>query len=234
MAAPNDLSFLNPMDQTDLSAAQDSPGPSRRTFLGGSSVALAGSGLASAGLTRKTVAVPGPRLAGLLDLKLTINGEERSVEVEPRTTLLSLLRHRVEPPLTGAKEVCDRGNCGACTVMIDDEPAYACMILAVDLAGRQVRTVEGLGDPGNMHPVQEAFCKHDASMCGFCTPGFVVSTVACLEQEPQASPDRIRERLAGNLCRCGTYPHVFAAAETARDVMAAGSTDGAAAEGGKR
>lgn len=156
------------------------------------------------------------------------------MEVEPRTTLLSLLRHRIDPPLTGAKEVCDRGNCGACSVMIDDQPAYACLTLAVDLAGREVRTVEGLGTLEDLHPVQAAFCEHDASMCGFCTPGFVVSTVACLEQEPEADPSRIREQLSGNLCRCGTYPHVFAAAETAQAMMAGGAIDAAGSREDKR
>lgn len=222
------------MDEHTPQAELESPGTSRRTFLGGSTAALAGSGWAKAPRSKGSKGQDGPRLSGTLQLKLIINEEERSVEVEPRTTLLSLLRHRVDPPLTGAKEVCDRGNCGACTVLIDDQPAYACLTLAVDLAGRSVRTVEGIGSPDDLHPVQAAFCKHDASMCGFCTPGFVVSTVACLEQEPSATQEHIREQLSGNLCRCGTYPHVFAAAETARDVLASGSSDGALPEGGGR
>ncbi|MDE0904584.1 MAG: (2Fe-2S)-binding protein [Planctomycetota bacterium] len=217
----------------------ESSGHSRRTFLGGTSAAVAGSTLANSAVANtlgagKTRPEDGPRLTGLSKLTLTVNGTKQSVEVEPRTTLLSLLRHRMDPPLTGAKEVCDRGNCGACSVLIDDQPAYSCMTLAVDLAGRSVRTVEGLGTPDDLHPVQAAFCKHDASMCGFCTPGFVVSTVACLEQEPDADSARIRDRLSGNLCRCGTYPHVFAAAEGAQQVMNAGGLDSAGDQGGKR
>lgn len=224
------LSGQSPQDRT----SSESSGPSRRAFLGGSSAALASTTLANSAGVAGARPQDGPRLTGLSTLTLTINGEKRSVEVEPRTTLLSLLRHRLDPPLTGAKEVCDRGSCGACSVMIDDKPAYACMTLAVDLAGREVRTVEGLGTLDDLHPVQAAFCEHDASMCGFCTPGFVVATVACLEQEPEAAPGRIRELLSGNLCRCGTYPHVFAAAETAQGVMAGGAIDAAGGREDKR
>jgi len=144
---------------------------------------------------------------------LAINGEERRLALEPRTTLLSALRTRLDPPLTGAKEVCDRGACGACTVLLDGRPVYACMLLALDCVGAAITTVEGLGSPEALSPVQEAFCRRDALMCGFCTPGFVVSVTACLEREPRVDERTVRAACAGNLCRCGTYPHVFAAAE---------------------
>lgn len=195
------------------------PGPrrevlSRRSFLKGAG------GVAAGGVLTGTLAQAEPEpaggrprtLAGQLELELSINGQTRALQVEPRTTLLSALRTRLEPPLTGSKEVCDRGECGACTVIVDGRPAYACMLLAVDLMGRAVRTVEGLGTPQNMSPVQEAFCDRDALMCGFCTPGFVVATSACLERDPAAPLDEIKRQLAGNLCRCGTYPHIFQAA----------------------
>ena len=107
--------------------------------------------------------------------------------------------------------MCDRGNCGACTVLLDGRPAYSCLTLAVDCVGREVTTVEGLGSPEDLSPVQAAYCKHDAAMCGFCTPGFVVATTACLDKHPGADLERIRHELSG------TYPHVFSAAlEAAR------------------
>ena len=169
-------------------------------------------------------------LSGTAEITLSINGEQRTVSVEPRTTLLSALRHRLEPALTGAKEVCDNGNCGACTVLVDGRPRYACLQLAVTLVGHEITTVEGLGSPEAMSPVQEAFCEHDASMCGFCTPGFVVASTACLAKHPSADLETIKDELGGNLCRCGTYPHVFSAVEAARD--AAGETSGSG-EGGR-
>lgn len=187
-------------------------GVSRRRFLKGSGTALA-AGVASGEAGAQPNPSDAPRLSGELEVTFELNGEARTARVEPRTTLLSLLRHHIEPPLTGTKEVCDRGNCGACTVQIDGAPAYSCLTLAVDLAGRAVRTIEGVGSPETLHPVQRAFCEQDAAMCGFCTPGFVVATVAALEQEPAASLERVKERLSGNLCRCGTYPHIFAAVQ---------------------
>ncbi|MCB9898385.1 MAG: (2Fe-2S)-binding protein [Planctomycetes bacterium] len=151
-------------------------------------------------------------LAGKVPVTLSINGRDTKLSIEPRTTLLSALRVHADPPLTGTKEVCAQGNCGACTVLLDGRPVYACLQLAIDVQGRAIRTVEGLGTPEALSPVQAAFCEHDALMCGFCTPGFVVATTACLEKNPSASLDEIKHELSGNLCRCGTYPHVFAAA----------------------
>tara|TARA_R110002126_G_scaffold41590_3_gene120792 strand:+ start:6101 stop:6754 length:654 start_codon:yes stop_codon:yes gene_type:complete len=191
---------------------------SRRSFLKGSGgAALAGATV----LTQEAQARPqdAKRLAGSFEIELSINGKTRKLEVEPRTTLLSALRHRLEPALTGTKEVCDQGNCGACSVIVDGRPAYSCMLLAVDLMGKQVRTVEGLGSPESMNPVQKAFCTHDALMCGFCTPGFVVASTSCLERHPDADETRIREELSGNLCRCGTYPHILDAVKTAQKEM---------------
>jgi aerobic-type carbon monoxide dehydrogenase small subunit (CoxS/CutS family) len=203
-----------------MSASPDDPrrradGLSRRSFLkGAGGVAAAGSVLASEAGAEPAQAAPEAvrTLAGEVAIELRINGAPRKVSVEPRTTLLSVLRHRVDPPLTGSKEVCDRGDCGACTVMVDGRTSYACLLLAVDMVGKELTTVEGLGSPEQLSPVQDAFCEHDASMCGFCTPGFVVSTTACLQRNPGADLAEIKQQLAGNFCRCGTYPHIFAAA----------------------
>jgi xanthine dehydrogenase YagT iron-sulfur-binding subunit len=208
---------------------------SRRGFLKGAGGLAIGSGAlqAQAGQTAG-VQAPGGQvqsgepvsLSGNQPLVLTINGERRRTLVEPRTTLLSALRHRCEPALTGAKEVCGRGNCGACTVLLDGEPVYACLTLALEAEGRQVISVEGLGSVDQMSVVQEAFCARDAAMCGFCTPGFVVAATALLRARPLASRAEIVEGLCGNLCRCGTYPHVFDAVEAARDAQRAGSSQG--------
>ena len=208
---------------------------SRRSFLkGAGGVAAAGGVLGApaeaAGPAAEPSPDPVPTLRGETEIELRINGEAAKVRVEPRTTLLSALRHYVDPPLTGSKEVCDMGTCGACTVLVDGRPRYACMQLAVDVVGREITTVEGLGTPEEMSPVQEAFCAHDASMCGFCTPGFVVATTACLERHPDADRDTIRREISGNVCRCGTYPHIYEAAEAARDASAGAGMK----KGGKR
>lgn len=190
-------------------------GFSRRSFLKGASTVAAGGALVE---ELNAAAANGARsdvIAGDTAIELSINGVRRKLAAEPRTTLLSALRTRLQPELTGTKEVCDRGNCGACTVIVDGRPAYSCMLLAVDQVGREIRTVEGLGTPDAMSAVQEAFCEHDALMCGFCTPGFVVASTALLEREPNADAERVREKLSGNLCRCGTYPHIFKAVEDA-------------------
>lgn len=145
----------------------------------------------------------------------TLNGAKVSFAVEPRVTLLDALRDRLG--LTGSKRICDRGACGGCTVWVDQQPVNSCMMLAVDAAGREVTTIEGLAQGGKLHPVQEAFVKHDALMCGFCTPGLVMASAALVDQVKNPTDAQIRHGLAGNLCRCGTYGHVFdAVKEVAR------------------
>jgi xanthine dehydrogenase YagT iron-sulfur-binding subunit len=138
--------------------------------------------------------------------------------VEPRVTLLDALRDSLD--ITGAKRVCDRGECGACTVMIDNKTVYACSMLAIEAQGKQIITVESLMQGGKLHPIQQAFVDHDASQCGFCTPGFVVSCKAFLDKHPHPSPDDIRRGLSGNLCRCGTYAGI-------REVIAQAARRGA-------
>jgi len=137
---------------------------------------------------------------------LSVNGREVQVLIEPRRTLLSVLRE--ELGLTGAKHGCGRGQCGACTVILDGETAYACMTLAIDCEGRSIRTVEGLAEGETLHPVQQAFVEHDGYQCGFCTPGQVMSAVALLEHNPQPTEAQVRHEMAGNLCRCGAYPNI--------------------------
>lgn len=209
---------------TQRSGEGDATPLSRRNFLKGAGGVATG-GVLARNLLASDAASPSEveELAGEIAVSLDVNGDVREVKVEPRTTLLSALRDRMEPALTGSKLVCDRGQCGACTVIVDGRPAYACMLLAADLRGKKIRTIEGLGSPGNLSPLQAAFWKHDASMCGFCTPGFVMAIQACLERKPKATLAEIREGCAGNTCRCGTQPQIFAAALEAAASLASGA-----------
>lgn len=157
-------------------------------------------------------------------IQLNINGQSYQVEVEARTTLLTVLRDGIDTSgdnidLTGAKLICDRGECGGCTVMVDGKSVYACMMLAMDAQNKQITTVEGLADGDDLHPVQDAFIKHDALMCGFCTPGFVVSSAALLNENTSPTLEEIKVGLSGNTCRCGTYPFIFDAVKTASRKM---------------
>ena len=140
---------------------------------------------------------------------LNVNGRAHTVSVEPRSTLAETLRDNLD--MTGTKVVCDRGACSACTVWLDKKPALACMTLAVDVGNRQITTIEGLSEGGKLHPVQIAFVKHDALQCGFCTSGMVMSCAALLERNPKPNLGDVKHAVSGNLCRCGTYPKIFAA-----------------------
>lgn len=155
-----------------------------------------------------TVRTQGP---GAVDVVLRVNGSERKVSVEPRHTLLDVLR--LDLDLTGAKPVCERSQCGACTIWLDGRTVNACSVLAVEGEGHELTTIEGLGTPQSMHPVQAAFVREDALQCGFCTPGMVMSAAWALKTHgPGATSEQIASACAGNLCRCGTYPHVLKAA----------------------
>ncbi|WP_342643827.1 (2Fe-2S)-binding protein [Rhodoligotrophos ferricapiens] len=152
-----------------------------------------------------------------IPIKLNINGRSETLEVEPRVTLLDALREHLG--LTGTKKGCDQGQCGACTVHVDGERVLACLMLAAQAQGREVTTIEGLAGPnGELHPVQAAFLKHDAFQCGYCTPGQIMSAVACIREGHAGSDHEIREYMAGNLCRCGAYPHIVAAVREAAEV----------------
>ena len=142
-------------------------------------------------------------------LKLTVNGEPVSCQAEPHTTLLEALRY--ELGLTGSKQGCDKGDCGACTVLVDGEPTLACITLALAVEGQAVTTVEGLARGPELHPVQDCFDQYGAAQCGFCTPGILISAYACLEKNPAATLDDLKLALSGNLCRCTGYTKIFEA-----------------------
>jgi aerobic-type carbon monoxide dehydrogenase small subunit (CoxS/CutS family) len=185
----------------------------RRTFLKGlgtSAVVVASAQAKAAADEIDKASGPGPQGPGAVPVTLTINGEKKDFSLEPRVTLLDALRNY--GPLTGTKEVCDRATCGACSVLVDGKLIYSCTKLAIDAQGHEITTIEGLAQNGQLTPVQEAFIECDALMCGFCTPGFVLATTALLAENPKPSEDQIRRACSGNLCRCGTYPHILKAA----------------------
>lgn len=138
---------------------------------------------------------------------LNVNGKKRTVAIEPRTTLADALRDHLQ--LTGTKVVCDRGACSACTVWVDGKPVNSCMTLAVEVTDKEITTIEGIGTEDNLHPVQQAFIDHDASQCGFCTPGMIMTGIHLLKNNPTPNLEEVKVAMRGNLCRCGTYPHVF-------------------------
>lgn len=178
---------------------------SRRGFLTGAGAVISSSLVAGTEALHAAPESSGTEVAGpgKVDLTLTVNGAERTLALEPRVTLLDALRFELD--LTGAKKVCDRGTCGACTVTIDGKPAYACSVLAIQVQGKDIRTVEGLAQGDRLHPIQQAFVDNDAQQCGYCTPGFVMACKAFLDKNPNPTLDQVRTGLGGNLCRCGTY-----------------------------
>jgi aerobic-type carbon monoxide dehydrogenase small subunit (CoxS/CutS family) len=208
------------------------PGVTRRGFLVGASLTTA----ATAAAATLEACVPGtPGSAdpspvigpGAVNVTLDINGSQRRVALEPRTTLADALRD--ELGLTGTKIGCDRGSCSACTVWLDGTPVCGCMTFALDAAGHKITTIEGLAAPdGTLHPVQQAFIDHDALQCGFCTPGMVMSCAALLARTSSPSLDDVRTATSGNLCRCGTYPKVFAATLAAARASGHGRRNGGA------
>jgi aerobic-type carbon monoxide dehydrogenase small subunit (CoxS/CutS family) len=187
------------------------PGITRREFLktGATAGALVGFPLPIKKQDKK-IARLGP---GKVPCELQINGARKTVEIEPRTTLLRVLRDRLG--LTGPKEVCDRGACGACTVLLDGVPVVSCMMLALDAQGRAITTIEGLGKDGKLDPIQEAFVACDAYQCGFCTPGMILSCKALLDKNSDPNPEQIRRAYQGNVCRCAAYNHIFEATRVA-------------------
>ena len=193
-------------DDPNLKVSEDKPessGVSRRDFLKISGISVAVplvAGPQTVLAAGEEVPVHGP---GKVPMEFTINGKSYKANLEPRVTLLDALRDEFE--LTGAKRVCDRAECGACTVLMENKPVYACSVLAIEAQRKPIATVEALMQNGKLHPVQQAFVDNDASQCGFCTPGFVVACKAFLDKHPQPSPEDVRRGLSGNLCRCGTY-----------------------------
>ena len=191
---------------------------SRRDFLkttGITSIAATVAG-ADAGAQTGAARSVGP---GDVPVQLMVNGKRLDLRIEPRVTLLDALRTRAD--LTGNKRVCDRGTCGACTMIVDGRAVYSCSTLAIDVQGKPIRTVDGLADGATLHPVQQAFCDVDALMCGFCTPGFIMASVALFEKQPKATVDQIKKGLDGNICRCGTFTRILEANMKVRGVARA-------------
>jgi aerobic-type carbon monoxide dehydrogenase small subunit (CoxS/CutS family) len=154
-------------------------------------------------------------------LRLTVNGEDHEIYVEPRRSLLDALRKDLG--LTGTKKGCDEGTCGACTVLVDGRAIYACMALALDCAGKSIETIENLEKEGQLHAIQRAFIEQDGLQCGFCTPGQIMSAKALLSARANPSPEEIRESLSGNICRCGAYPKILKAVLRAAELRQQGS-----------
>jgi xanthine dehydrogenase YagT iron-sulfur-binding subunit len=154
------------------------------------------------------------------EVVLSVNGADHALQVDTRLTLLDALRDRLD--LTGAKKGCDHGQCGACTIHIDGERHLACLTLTVAVQGRRITTIEGLADGDRLHPMQQAFIDHDAFQCGYCTPGQIMSAIACVAESNAGSDRDIREYMSGNLCRCAAYPNIVAAVKQAKTVMEQG------------
>jgi len=179
----------------------------RRGFLGGLGAAAGAAAIgAPAFALRQDSKVLGP---GPVPLTLDINGTARKLDVEPRVTLLNALRNHLD--LTGTKKICDRGSCGGCTVLVDGAAVNSCLMLTIDAEGRKIGTIEGLATDGKLHPLQEAFCEHDALQCGFCTPGMVMAATSLLRENPNPSEQDVRIGLEGNLCRCTGYHNIVKA-----------------------
>jgi xanthine dehydrogenase YagT iron-sulfur-binding subunit len=186
---------------------------SRRTFMqqagGILGFALASLIASQAENLAEKLAPVNPVVSGASPLQLTINGQVRNLTLEPRVTLLDALREYLD--LTGTKKGCDHGQCGACTVHVDGQRVNSCLTLAVMAKGKEITTIEGLAKGDALHPMQEAFLKHDGFQCGYCTPGQIMSGVACVKEGHATNDGQAREWMSGNICRCGAYPNILAA-----------------------
>ena len=210
----------------DRGHPEEQSGPfsvSRRSFIKGTGAGIAGAavlgGTAVVDSTQEAAAQDGIQKMGPgpVPVTLSINGANRTVQLEPRTTLANALRGVGHQPLpvdqayTGAKVACDRGSCGACTVLVDGKAVYSCMMLAIDAQGRKITTVEGLAQGEKLSAVQDAMVEKDGYQCGFCTPGMVMSLTGMLNEKPNPTLDDVKMAVSGNICRCGTYPRIFEA-----------------------
>jgi aerobic-type carbon monoxide dehydrogenase small subunit (CoxS/CutS family) len=185
----------------------------RRNFLKSAGVA----GLADTIVTQQEAEAQSRQAAvgpGETAVRLNVNGKNIDLMIEPRVTLLDALRMRAN--LTGNKRGCDRGACGACTMLVDGRTVYSCSTLAIEVQGKKIRTVDGLANGNELHPVQQAFCDKDALMCGFCTPGFIMASVGLLEKHPNPTEEQIKKGLDGNICRCGTFARIFEAVSSVK------------------
>ena len=202
-------------EQNQSSNSGANSGVSRRGFLKGIGLSTAATGVISAVKPVAEAAAKDPNIRGPgeVPVSLKINGKTRKLNLEPRVTLLDALRNRLD--LTGPKKVCDRGTCGAWTVLVDGQPVYSCTLLALEAEDADITTIEGLGTPDKLNSVQKAFIEHDAQQCGFCTPGFVTAATAFVREHPNATVEQVRAGLGGNLCRCGTYAGMLLAVSDA-------------------
>jgi xanthine dehydrogenase YagT iron-sulfur-binding subunit len=204
------------MPKRDRPEKPSSLAVSRRGFLKGAGAVIS-SGIAAGAEVLEAAAPQGAQVhgPGKVPIALKINGASKSLNLEPRVTLLDALRNELE--LTGAKRVCDRSTCGACTVLVNGRSVYACSMLAIEVQGKEITTVESLARGGKLHPLQQAFVDNDGQQCGYCTPGFVMACKAFLDKNPNPTIDQVRKGLGGNICRCGTYVGVTKAVlETAK------------------
>ena len=210
-------------DQLDAPAEHLGAGPggiSRRGALAGGGAIVAAAALATEGSVAQRGPAASPPPPGAIGIRPIVNGRRVEVAVDPRTSLLDLLRERLG--LTGAKKGCDHGQCGACTVHVDGRRVASCLTLAAKVDGREVLTIEGLSDGERLHPMQQAFIDHDALQCGYCTPGQIMAAVACVAEGNATSTGRIREYMSGNICRCGAYVGIVAAIRDATPRMRRG------------
>jgi len=199
------------MSKSKSPSPDPTQGLSRRSFLKGAGVAATSTVVLNSGLLVHAAESPSKVMGpDATTVTLNVNGAAKRVSIEPRTSLAEALRDDLQ--LTGTKIVCDRGSCSACTVMLDGTPVNSCMTFALDAVDRKVMTIEGLGGPTHLHPVQAAFVEHDGMQCGYCTPGMVMSCAALLERNPNPAAADVQQAISGNICRCGTYPKVVEAA----------------------
>ena len=199
---------------------------SRRTFIKGLGVTAVSTVAAqTAAVAQELEKVNAEKVVGpgAVPVTLTVNGEKLQLQLEPRVTLLDALRNYSS--LTGSKEGCDRAACGACTVLFDDAPIYSCQKLAIEAQGHEITTIEGVAKSGSLSKVQQAFINKDALQCGYCTPGFVMSVTALLNKNPQPTAEQVKHACSGNLCRCGTQPHILKAVFEAAGLNVADKTE---------
>jgi xanthine dehydrogenase YagT iron-sulfur-binding subunit len=190
---------------------------SRRSFLsslGAAGVAVTAGPLVAAAPAAPAVEMPAETIEGAVPVSLQVNGKELDLHIDPRTSLLDCLRETMS--LTGTKKGCDHGQCGACTVHVNGRRINSCLTLAIMHEGDEITTIEGLGQPGSLHPMQAAFVEHDGYQCGYCTSGQIMSAVAILKEPWGAEDKDVREAMAGNICRCGAYPNIVAAVQQVR------------------
>lgn len=198
----------------ELDAGAGPPGFSRRSFLKSADVSAAATTLAAGAEARARKWQSGDHPSGAavigpepVAVTLSVNGQPMPLTIDPATTLLDALRAKLN--LTGSKEICDRGSCGGCSVLVNGMVVNSCLMLALDAVGSEITTVEGLARNGKLDPVQESFIRHDALQCGYCTPGLVVACRAVLNEHPRPTLEQIKRGLGGNICRCGTYTNIF-------------------------